>query len=161
MMTESAELIKNLLEIGTVYHSLLFSYQRGLKNYMGSRANIYVHPAIEHLLNMDEQGGLKLDKSKSFEDAVSIFADFLAKSKIVKSCTLEKTGEDEYVFKVEGCIWAGKVHSRDVSLKDVTCPYALVAMAFYKKYKGFISMENDSEYFHDGTETVLEPASRY
>jgi hypothetical protein len=34
-------------------------------------------------------------------------------------------------------------------------------MAFYKKYKGFISRENDSEYFHDGTETVLEPASLY
>jgi hypothetical protein len=161
IVAESAELIKNLLEVGTVYHSLLFSYQRGLKYYMGPRANVYVHPAIEHLLNMDEEGGLKLDSSKSFEEAVSAFTDFLVRSKIVKNCTLEKTGEEKYVFRVEGCIWAGKVHTRQVSLKDVTCPYALIAMAFYKKYKGFISRENDSEYFHDGTETVLEPASLY
>jgi len=160
-MAESAELMKNLLEVGTVYHSLLFSYQRGLKYYMGPRANVYVHPAIEHLLNMDEEGGLKLDNSKSFEEALSVFTDFLVRSKMVKNCTLEKTDEEKYVFRVEGCIWAGKVHTRQVSLKDVTCPYALVAMAFYKKYKGFISRENASECFHDGTVTVLEPAFLY
>jgi hypothetical protein len=158
-LDESSELIKNLLEVGTVYHSLLFSYQRGLKRYMGSRANIYVNPAIEHLLEMDEEGGLKLEKSKTFEEAVSAFSDFLARSKIVKNCTLEKVDEGKYVFRVEGCVWAGKVHTRQVSLKDVTCPYALVAMALYKKYKGFVSSENDSEYFYNGTETILEPAS--
>ena len=161
IVAESSELVKNLVEVGTVYHSLLFSYQRGLKYYMGPRANVYVHPAIEHLLNMDEEGGLKLDNSKCFEEAVSVFTDFLVRSKMVKNCTLEKTREEKYVFRVEGCIWAGKVHTRQVSPKDVTCPYALIAMAFYKKYKGFISRENDSEYFHDGTETVLEPASLY
>jgi len=161
MVAESSELIRNLLEVGTLYHSLLFSYQRGLKHYMGPRANVYVHPAIEHLLSMDEEGGLKLGNSKSFEEAVSAFTDFLVRSKMVKNCTLEKTSEETYVFRVEGCIWAGKVHTRQVSLKDVTCPYALIAMAFYKKYKGFISRENYSEYLHDGTETVLEPATLY
>jgi hypothetical protein len=125
---------------------------------MGSNAKIYVHPAIENLLEMDDEGGLKLDKSKTFEEAVAAFADFLSRSKIVKSCVLDKIEEDKYVFKVEGCFWAGKVHNRQVSLKDVTCPYALVAMALYKKYKGFISSENESEYFYNGTETLLEPA---
>jgi hypothetical protein len=156
-LAESAELVKNLLEVGTVYHSLLFSYQRGLKKHMGSSANIYAHPAIDHLLKMDEEGGVKLAESKSFEAAVTAFSDFLARSKIVKNSTLEKIDEDKYVFKVEGCVWAGKVHTRQVSLKDVTCPYALIAMALYKKYKGIISKENDSEYFYNGTQTTLEP----
>jgi hypothetical protein len=158
-MAESAELIKNLLEVGTVYHSLLFSYQRGLKRYMGERSNIYLNSTIEHLLEMDEEGGLKLEKSKTFEEAVFAFTDFLARSKIVKKCSLGKVNEGKYVFKVEGCIWSGKVHTRQVSLKDVTCPYALVVMALYKKYKGFISSENDSEYFSNGTETIIESAS--
>lgn len=158
-MSESADLIKNLLEVGTVYHSLLFSYQRALKHHMGSRAEMFVHPAIENLLNMDEEGGLRLDKSKTFEEAVSAFTDFLVRSKIVKNFNLEKVDEDKYVFRVEGCIWSSKVHTRQVSLKDVTCPYALVAMALYKKYKGFVSNENQSEYFSNGTETILEPAT--
>jgi hypothetical protein len=150
---------KNLLEIGALYHSLLFSYQRGLRKYMGPQSNAYIHPAISHLLEMDEEGGLKLENSKTFEEALIAFTDFLTRTKMVKKCTLDKIGEDNYVFKVEGCIWSGKVHTRQVSLKDVTCPYALVAMALYKKYKGFVPSENESEYFHDGTETVLEPAS--
>ncbi len=154
-MAEQTELIKSLIEVGTVYHSLLFSYQRGLKQHMGSNSNLYIHPAISHLLEMDEQGGLKLDKSKTFEEAVSAFIGFLERSKMVKKCTLDKIDENSYTFKVEGCIWAGKVHTRQTSLNDVTCPYALLTMALYKKYKGFISKENESEYFYNGTETTL------
>jgi hypothetical protein len=120
---------------------------------------MYIHPAINHLLEMDEEGGLKLDKSKTFEEAVSAFTDFLVRSKIVKQCSLENVGEDEYVFRVEGCIWSSKVHDREVSLKDVTCPFALVAMALYKKYKGQVAEEAESEYFSNGTETTIEPAS--
>jgi len=112
-----------------------------------------------HLLEVDKEGILKLEESKTFEEAVFAFTDFLARSKMVKNCRLEKVKEGKYIFKVEGCIWSGKVHTRQVSLKDVTCPYALVAMALYRKYFGFVSSENDSEYFANGTETVLEPAS--
>jgi hypothetical protein len=126
---------------------------------MGERSNTYIHPAINHLLEMDEEGGLRLDRSKTFEEALSAFMDFLARSKVVKNCSLDKIEDEKYVFRVEGCIWAGKVHTRQVSLNDVTCPYALVAMALYKKYKGFVASENESEYFSSGTETVLEPAS--
>ena len=124
---------------------------------MGSRADTYVHPAIEHLLQMDQQETIKLAESQSFEEAVAVFSDFLARSKVVKSCVLDKIEDDKYVFKVVGCVWAGKVHDRQVSLKDVTCPYALVAMALYKKFKGFISRETESEYFYNGTQTTLEP----
>jgi hypothetical protein len=157
-LSESAELIRNLMEVGTVYHNLLFSYQRGLRHHMGSNSNVYIHPAINHLLEMDEQGGLNLDKSRTFEEAVSAFTDFLTRTKMVKNCTIDKVDGDKYTFRVEGCIWASKVHTRQINLKDVTCPYALVAMALYKKYKGFISKENESEYFSNGTETTLEPA---
>ena len=126
---------------------------------MGSRSKAYIHPAISYLLEMDEEGGLKLDNSKTFEEALSAFTDFLIRTKMTRKCALEKIGGDNYIFRVEGCIWSGKVHTRQVSLKDVTCPYALVATALYKKYKGFVPSENESEYFSNGTETVLEPAS--
>lgn len=155
--SESTDLAKNLLEVGSLYHSVLFSYQRGLKHHLGDRANIYVNPAINHLLGMEENG-LKLDQCESFEQAISALSDFLSKSKMVKCLTLEDLGEDNYAFRVEGCVFAGRIHTREVSLKDVTCPYALVAMALYKKCKGFVANENESEYFHDGTETILEPA---
>jgi hypothetical protein len=147
-----------MLDVGTIYHNMLFSYQRSLKLHLGSRSAIYVHPTLEHLLRMEEEGGLKLADSKTFEEAVSAFCDFLAKGKIVRSCYLEKIEENKYVFRVEGCIWSGKVHTQ-VNLKDVTCPYAMVAMALYKKFKGQVANERESEYFYNGTETILEPSS--
>ena len=158
-MSDSAVLVSNLLEVGTLYHNLLFSYQRGLRFHLGERSNMYIHPAISHLLEMDEEGGLKLKSSKTFEEAVASFTDFLARSKTVRQCSLENVGEDKYVFRVEGCIWSGKVHNRHVSLNDVTCPYALVTMALYKKFKGLAVNEAESEYFSNGTETIIEPAS--
>ena len=153
-----AEVQKYILDVGTIYHNLLFSYQRSLKLHLGSRSAIYVHPTLEHLLRMEEDGGLKLADSKTFEEAVSAFGDFLAKGKIIRNCHLEKIEEDKYVFRVEGCIWAGRVH-KQVNLKDVTCPYAMVTMALYKKFKGQVANERESEYFYNGTETILEPSS--
>jgi hypothetical protein len=153
-----AEANKYLLDVGTIYHNLLFSYQRSLKLHLGSRSGIYVHPTLDHLLRMEEQGGLKLADSKTFEEAVSAFADFLIKGGIIKTCEFEKIEEDKYVFRVEGCIWSAKVHTQ-VNLSDVTCPYAMVAMALYKKFKGQIANERESEYFYNGTETILEPSS--
>jgi len=107
---------------------------------------------------MEEQGGLKLTDNKTFEEAVSVFADFLTKGKIVTTCQIEKVEKDKYVFRVEGCIWSGKVHTQ-VNLKDVTCPYAMVAMALFKKFKGMVANERESEDFYNGTVTVFEPAS--
>lgn len=108
---------------------------------------------------MDEEGGLKLEKSKTFEEAVFSFSDFPARSKIVKKCSLENVGDDKYVFRVEGCIWSRKVHTRQVSLKDATCPYAPTVIALFKKFKGLAVNETESEYFSNGTETIIESAS--
>jgi hypothetical protein len=120
---------------------------------------MYLHPAISQLLEMDEEGGLKLAGSINFVEAVSAFTDFLTRSKIVRQCSLYHIEGDKYVFRVEGCIWSGKVHNRKVNLKDVTCPYALVTMALYKKFKGQAANETESEYFSNGTETAIEPAT--
>jgi hypothetical protein len=153
-----AGLNSNVLDISTVYHNLLFSYQRSLKTYLGSRAGVYVHPTIDHLLRMEEQGGLKLVNSETLEEALKAFADYLVKGGMVGACSVESIGEDRYVFRVEKCIFAPKVHSQ-VNVEDVTCPYGLVAMALYKKFKGQIANERESEYHANGTETILEPAS--
>ena len=152
------EVNSHVLDIGTIYHNLLFSYQRSLKTYLGSGSGIYIHPTLDHLLRMEEEGGLKLADSKTLEEALTAFSGFLVRGKIVKACNFEKIGEDQYVFKVEDCIFAPKVHSQ-VNLKDVTCPYGMVAMALYKKFKGQIANERESEYHANGTETILESAS--
>jgi hypothetical protein len=55
---------------------------------------------------------LKIGDSKTLDDALSVFADFLVKGKIVETCSSTvRIGEDKYVFKVKGCLWAKQVYA--------------------------------------------------
>lgn len=151
-----AEEQKYMMDIGTIFHNLFFAYQKSMKNILQSGAEIFVDPTINILHKIEEEDNLKLVNSNSLEDALQNFADFLVKSKAVGSCTYKKLGEDKYVFKVEDCIWANYIHKM-LEPKDVVCPYGLVAMSLYKKFKGCTINNRESTYYSNGTETVLEP----
>jgi hypothetical protein len=75
----------------------------------------------------------------------------------VKSLKLEEREENQFVVRVEGCIWASRVHKL-VNINDVTCPFAMVTISLYEKFKGKLVNEKESEYRADGTETIVEPS---
>ena len=147
---------KYMLDIGTLLHNLLFSYQKSLKNILGTGAEIFVDPTINLLLNMDQENNLKIVNSNTLEEALTNFGTFLEKSGVVKECNWKKTEEEKYVFNVRECVWAKHIH-KTIQPKDVVCPFGLVAMALYKKYtKGTVN-NRESKYLYNGTETALEP----
>jgi hypothetical protein len=151
-----SELLSSVLDVGALYHDLLFSYQRAQKLYHGQRGSNYVlQSTLNFLLRIEEQGRLDIESSKNFEEAISKFADFLKKGKIIKSLTAEELDQDQYSLRVEGCIFAGKVHKM-CNTKDVTCPYAMVAMSLFNKLKGKPAIERESTYFESGTQTIIE-----
>jgi hypothetical protein len=147
---------KYMMEIGTIFHNLLFAYQKSLKNVLSTGSEIFVDPTINLLLQIEEEDRLKLVSSKTLDEALQNFADFLVKAKVVRACNFEKTGEDRYIFKVEDCIWANHIH-KALNPKDVVCPHSLVAMALYKKFTGNTVNDRESTYYSNGSETVLEP----
>jgi hypothetical protein len=147
--------INSILDIGTLYHDLLFSYQRAQRLYHGSRGSNYVlQSTLEFLLRIEAQGKLQLANSQTFEQAITKFEEFLKSGKIVHSLSLQEQDENQYVLRVEGCVFAGKVHKL-ANTKDVTCPYAVIAMALFNKYKGKLPVEKESFYFEHGTQTVI------
>ncbi len=151
-----SELFSSVLDIGALYHDLLFSYQRAQRLYHGQRGSNYVlQSTLNFLSRIEEQGRIDISNSQNFEEAISKFADFLKKGKIIKSLTLDQLDQDQYTIRVEGCIFAGKVHKM-VNTKDVTCPYAMVAMSLFNKFKGKPAIERESTYFEDGTQTIIE-----
>ena len=151
-----SELFSSVLDIGALYHDLLFSYQRAQRLYHGQRGSNYVlQSTLNFLSRIEEQGRIDISNSQNFEEAISKFADFLKKGKIIKSFTLDQLDQDQYTIRVEGCIFAGKVHKM-VNTKDVTCPYAMVAMSLFNKFKGKPAIERESTYFEDGTQTIIE-----
>lgn len=153
------ELVYSILEVGALYHDLLFSYQRAQKLYHGPRgSNFVLQSTLNFLTRIEGQASLDIGKSKTFEEAMTKFADSLKKGKMIRSLTIEELDQDKYLLRVEGCIFAGKVH-RLTNTKDVTCPYAVVAMSLFNKFKGKAAKENESLYFEGGTQTVIESAN--
>ena len=151
------ELIYSLLEVGALYHDLLFSYQRAQKLYHGPRGNNFVlQSTLNFLTHIEGQASLDIENSKTFEEAISKFGGFLKKGKIIKSLTLQELDQNQYMLRVEGCIFAGKVHKL-VNTKDVACPYAIIAMSLYNKFKGKAANEEESTYFEGGTQTIIKP----
>lgn len=151
-----SEQFSAILEVGALYHDLLFSYQRAQKLYHGQRGSNYVlQSTLNFLLRIEEQARIDIENSKNFEEAISKFGDFLKKSKIINSLTIQELDQDQYTIRVESCIFAGKVHKM-VNTNDVTCPYAMVAMSLFNKFKGKPAIERESTYFENGTQTIIE-----
>ncbi len=71
---------------------------------------------------------------------------------------LEKMGQDNYLFRYEKCVWAGFCHPR-MKVYDVTCPWALIAMALFQVSTGKGVFIADSEYLTDGSVTKVRPIS--
>src|SRR3990172_12629759 len=95
---------KYMMDIGTILHNLFFSYQKSSKKILGTGSEVFVDPAINLLLDIEEEDRLKLVTSKSLEEALKNFGDFLVKARVVQSYEVEKTGEETFAFRVNGCV---------------------------------------------------------
>lgn len=146
-----------MFDIAALFHCLLFSYQKNVERVLGSGSAIFVHPTIELLAKIDERRGLNLIRGKSVEETWDNLSRFFLKSGVVKEYGFRKIGAGRFVLRLDGCVWAKHVHG-ELKPKDSTCPLALVAMAAFEKVTGKKVRVVDSEYFEEGTETVIEPA---
>jgi hypothetical protein len=144
-----------MMDLATLFHSLLFAYQKSVKELLGSGSAIFVHPMIETLNNVERKRGLNLLKGKSLDEAYTNLSNFFLKTGVVKEFTFQKVDSEKYVLKVDGCIWASHIHE-ELKPKDVTCPYALLAMAVFEKVTGRKVKVTDSIYLQTGTETIIE-----
>lgn len=145
-----------MFDVAALFHCLFFAYQKTVEKVLGSGSAIFVHPTLEFLAKIDEKRGLNLIKGKSVEETWDNLSRFFLKSGVVKEYSFKEVGAEKYVLRMDGCVWARHVHG-ELKPKDSTCPLALVAMAAFAKVTGRKVRVADSEYFVEGTETVIEP----
>jgi hypothetical protein len=144
------------LNIGTLFHCLLFAQQKAIRDALGSGSEAFVQPMLEILAKVAMEGDVKIFEFENVEEAVASFSKMLVDSGIVKNVNFRKTGQNRYLLKVEGCAWAKHIH-KELEPKDVTCPFALIVMAMHRKYSREKVEETDSKYLADGTETEIRP----
>ncbi|MCL6579119.1 MAG: hypothetical protein K6T73_06990 [Candidatus Bathyarchaeota archaeon] len=146
-----------MFDVAALFHCLLFAYQKNVEKILGSGSAIFIHPTLELLAKIDMKRGLNLIRGKGVEETWDNLSSFFLKSSVVKEFSFRKVDAERFVLRVDGCVWARHVHG-ELEPKDVPCPLALVAMAAFEKMSGKKVRVADSEYFEEGTETVIEPA---
>lgn len=147
------------VRVGTLFHCLLFAQQKAIKDVLGSGTESFVQPMLESLARIGRESRMKMFELKKIDEAVASFSSMLIDDGIVKNLKFTETGQNRYLLKVEGCVWAKRIH-KELKPRDETCPIALIVMAMYRKCVGEKVRETDSKYLADGIETELRPLFR-
>ncbi len=143
------------LDIGTLFHCILFAYQKSLKDILGTGSAVFVHPVLNIIARINEKRGVNLVEGEGIDEVFDNLSRIIQKTGIVKEYRFEKVAPERYVLHVDGCFWAPHIHE-ELKPRDVTCPLALLAMSVFESVlKGQVKV-SDSEYLRDGTETVIE-----
>jgi hypothetical protein len=144
------------LDVGTLLHNLLFSYQKAATDVLGESQEVFYHPTIDILLKIEEDAKLQIITAKSLDEALNNFSIFLKKSGVMNDFIIKKDNNEVYTVTVQKCLWANRIH-RMLKPADVICPWALIATAIIQKYKGMRLEETKSTYLENGSETTIRP----
>lgn len=143
------------LDVSALFHTMLFAHQKRQDEYLGSGALLLVRPILQTIDHIHKDADINLLEGNNVEEVLDNFAKMIVETEVVEKAGVQKIREDKYVFKIDGCQYAEHVHHL-LDPKDVTCPFALIAMTLYQKSTGEIVKLNYSKLDEEGAETVIE-----
>jgi hypothetical protein len=138
--------------LGLVLHGVISSYQAAIRDALGDSDAALINLA-EYLVDYVRLEGVDAD-SLGFEGLIGVMAERVAGLGLAR-LSLEES-EPGYVFRVEGCVWAGRLHGRKTD-RDATCPWGLIALATYQASTGNRVHLSDSTYTATGSKTRVMP----
>jgi len=150
----------NDAELGSMFHALLFAYEKVFLNFYGKEeAKKLFTYIIEELIPIlyDEQN-LVVNKSLSIEENMKRFEFYLSNENYIKGLTFEKINDKEYAIDIKECTFAKEGIHSILDLKGGSCPYALLAAAVLSSIEGkehYIDV-GESEFTDLGSKTILK-----
>jgi hypothetical protein len=137
------------------FHTVLFAYQKSLKDILGSGEAAFVHPILEYINLVTEKENRSLIENEDASKILGNFLEDLLKKGAVKWVNMDETDDGAYVFTVEGCSFSHVIHEF-LDTTDTTCPFGLAVMAYLQLSTGKKVRPTYSEYTKTGTKTVIE-----
>jgi hypothetical protein len=131
------------------------AYQVVLRDILGTGRTVFVCPVLESFMKINEATGVRLVKEQSLDATLQNLSKAIKASGLVKDFRIEKLGAQKYTVHVDGCSWAPEAHKK-LNPKDLTCPFALMAMSVVQAHSGNNVRFADSEYLKEGTKTRIE-----
>lgn len=144
-----------LSDVSALFHTVLFAYQKALRDAIGENATAVITwrtiPIIDGILG---NASPELAGADDTDEALQRYADLLMASELVRKVSVERDG-DRYLLDIDGCAFAEEVHPM-LSPRDVTCPWAIVAMAIAQKTGKRSVRMNLSDFGPTGAKTTIE-----
>lgn len=116
-------------------------------------AQTLAHLSMPIISDLTEQISPELLTAKLPDDALGRIADLLNASQNI-TVKIEKRNPS-HVLHCEGCSYAPNVHST-LMPRDVTCPWAIFAMALFQGITKRRVKMNPSEFTSSGSKTVIQ-----
>ncbi len=156
---QNADRKLKLAEVGTLFHSLLFSYEDLLVNMYGKHAREMLPYLVERLSLFDfEKDGILLP-GKPLEENLAHIQHFLSQTEVIQDVKITPVGNSGYKIDVKGCAFAKAGIHKTLKLKEgPTCPWVLVIAGLLQRAAGdrFDVHVGGSEFTDDDTCTTIE-----
>ena len=149
------KVLEDRLKAELLFHVLLFSYQKVVRDILKTGSAIFVHPTLNAITEVSDKMGIDLIKGETVDEVFENYSKMLVGSGLVKGARFEKISPGKYMLNIDRCIYAKTIHAA-LKPKCSTCRYALVAMAILEKLSGRKAKLADSEFLEEGTKTVIE-----
>ena len=94
-------------------------------------------------------------EGETIDEVFDNLSTLLQDTAVAKKFRFEKIAPKKYILHVDGCLRAPHIHE-ELKPKDVTCPFALLAMSIFEQVLNGKVRVSDSEYLKDGTKTRIE-----
>ena len=138
----------------TIFHRVLFGYQKAMRDAIGhDPAQILAHLSMPIISDLTNHISPELLTAKLPDEALHGIADLLNASQNI-TVRIEKRNPS-HVLHCEGCAYAAHVHSLLIP-QDVTCPWAIFAMALFQGITKLRVKMNPSEFTSSGSKTVIQ-----
>jgi hypothetical protein len=142
------------VNVPALFHTVLFAYQKKLKEVLGTGEAIFTHPILKLIGEIDREKNLVNFRGKTTAEILENFAQDLVASKVVEKAWFEGSGQEEFVFHIEKCAFASQTHD-SLKPKDVVCPLALVGMSIFTSVTNKKVRLTESEFTDDGCTTSI------
>jgi hypothetical protein len=144
----------NPLNVPMFFHTILFAYQKKLRDLLGTGEAIFVHPVLDTINSIDKMNNLHFIRGKNLDEILENYSKDVMASQVVQEAFFEKLGEEHYVFHIEGCSFANPTHDL-LKPKDVICPLTLIAMSIFQSATGKKIQITDSNFTTNGCTTHI------
>jgi hypothetical protein len=147
-------------QLGSMFHSLLFAYEKVFLNFYGKEESkaLFSYLIEELIPILYDEKNLVVDNSLSIEENVNRFAHFISNDDFIKGLKFTKISDNEYTISLEECAFAKEGIHSILDMKGGSCPYALLAAAVLSSVEGedqYIQI-GESEFTELGSKTILK-----